>query len=336
MKKRIGFGLLAISLVLTLFLAACGDGQAGAEDAPPRVAALFPVPDPASGGGFDRANVAGLRVLEEEFGWHVSIAENVPYPQLDETAISFLTQGYDMIMYFDAGMMGSFETLPYDFPDQWFVMFSIVHEIPNLPNVAAFSPDFIEWGMITGMAMAEASETGIIGILGGAPIPALLEVFSGVIEGARFVDPEIEYIVHWTGDWNCPARHSEMTMLMVNAGADVTFASTGAGARGVYEAAEASGTRTMGFAWDVYDDNPAAILGSLMFNTPRSFAEFARAFESGTLGNEIVNLDSGYFEWADFRGSISPETESRILELTEQFKAGEIVIPLVLHPHIMQ
>lgn len=342
MNKKVFLKVLPVLLALLMLLSACGTPAPAKKDeaeqgkSKPKVAALFPVPDPATGGGFDRANMAGLKVLEEELGWTVSIADNVPYPKLNETAISYLSKGYDMIMYCDAGMAESFTELPKQYPDKWFIMCSTILEIPDLPNVAAYSPDFIEWGMITGMAMGRASKTGKIGILGGSPIPVLREIFSGIIEGAKYVNPNIEYVVYWSGDWNDTARHSELTKLMVDEGCDITFACTGAGAKGVYEAAEATGTLTMGFAWDVYDDNPKAILSSLKLNTPKSFKELGESFEKGTLKNEIVTLNHDYFAWADFRGSASEEVEKDIIELTEKFMSGEIKIPLVLHDEIMK
>lgn len=338
MKKRM-LSKIAMALALLLLISACASPAAPApppatpeqpEATMPRVGTMFSIPDPRNAGGWDRAQMAGFDVLTNA-GWHVSVAEDVPYPMISNTVLNFIDMGYDMIIYPDAGMMDSFMTLPYDNPDTWFIMASIVEEIPNLPNVAAFSPDFVEYGKVVGLMAGAATETGHVGIIGGSPVPILQNVFSGVIEGVRYVNPDAEVTVLWAGDWTDTARHREITQMLVDSGVDILFTITGPADHGVYEVAESTGALVIGYTWDMFDANPGAFLTSLLIDTPRLFQEILDDFNNGTLTNTITPLGREYFRLADFRGSVSPEVEAEIRDLVDRFIRGEIYVPLIIH-----
>jgi len=322
-------------MLFVLVACANNSNNSSKSDGPPKVASLFSIPDPRNAGGWDRAQMAGLDVLSNDFGWEVNIAESVPYPRISEIVLGFVDQGYDIVIYPDAGMMESYMELPADNPDTLFIMCSIIDEIPQVPNAAAYAPDFHEYGMLVGLAMGRASQTNKIGIIGGAPIPVLQRVFSGVIEGAKVANPNIEATVLWAGDWTDTAKHREISMLLTNEGCDMLFTVTGPADKGVYEVAEATGALVVGYTWDMYNDNPNAFLTSLIVNTPSFYKQLAEDFLAGKIKNEIVSLDRQYFYFADFRGSVPKDVEDDIRELARKFLAGEISVPNTIHEDIM-
>lgn len=346
-KKRSLVFILVLVLAISTVLTGCGSNQAPAEqpkeaeqpqETPKtvKVGSMFSVPDPVNGGGWDRAHYQGLMVLKDKYGWDVSVAENVPYPKISETALNYLDKGYDMIIYPDNGMIESWKELSPQFKDNWMLMTSAVDELPDSPKVAAYAPNFYEYGNLVGIAAAKASKTGKIGLLGGSPIPVLESLFSGIIEGAKFVNPDSEVVVYWAGDWVDTAKHREITLLEIQEGVDVIFTVTGPAAKGVYEAAESKNAKVIGYCWDLYDDNPNAIMTSLMLDTPTMYDEVAKDFTNGTLEKKVYDLGSKYFNFADFRGSVPADVEKDILDTAEKFKSGEIKIPEVIHSEIMK
>ncbi len=342
-KKYIAFIILAI-FISSIMLTGCGGGgtesepenEQGQEEQTIKVGSMFSIPDPPNAGGWDRAHYAGLMTLKEKYGWEVSVAENVPYPKTAETAVNYLDKGYDMIIFPDNGMIEAWKELAPQYPDKWMILTSMADELPDSPKAAAYAPDFYEYGNLIGIAAAKASKTGTIGLLGGSPIPVLETLFSGAIEGAKYVNPDAKVIVYWAGDWVDTAKHRELTALMNQNGADVIFTVTGPAAKGVYEAAESKGAKVIGYCADLYNDNPNAIMTSLLMDTPLLYSEVAENFKNGTLENKIYNMGSKYFKFADFRGSIPEDVEKEILDLTEKFKNGEIEIPVVIHDEIMK
>jgi basic membrane protein A len=345
-KKRLVL-MLVLVLAISTILTGCGAKPAPADSAKPaeqpkdapktlKVGSMFSVPDPANGGGWDRAHYQGLMTLKEKYGWEVSVAENVPYPKISETALNYLDKGYDMIIYPDNGMIESWKELAPQFQDKWMLMTSAVDALPDSPKVAAYAPNFYEYGNMVGIAAAKASKTGKIGLLGGSPIPVLESLFSGIIEGAKAVNPNAEVVVYWAGDWVDTAKHREITLLEIQEGADVIFTVTGPAAKGVYEAAESKNAKVIGYCWDLYNDNPKAIMTSLMLDTPKMYDEIGKDFQDGTLEKKVYDLGSKYFNFADFRGSVPADVEKDIKDTVEKFKNGELKIPVVIHEEIMK
>jgi len=341
LKKKNLIFITALLMVTAMLVTSCGQkaGEPAKQDDKAKslkIGTMFSVPDPANGVGWDRAQYAGLMALKSNLGAEVSVAEDVPYPKISETVINYLDKGYNMIIYPDNGMIESFKELAPKYPDNWMIMVSKVDELPNSPKVAAYSPDFYVYGNMVGIAAAKASKTGTIGVLGGSPIPVLKDLFSGIIEGAKTVNPNIKVIVYWAGDWVDTTKHREMTLLQIQNGADVIFTVTGPAAKGVYEAAESKGAKVIGYSDDLYNDNPKAIMTSLMIDFVQVYTEVGNNYKSGTLEKKIYDMGSKYFKFADFRGSVPADVEKDINATVEKLKSGELKIPVKIHEEIMK
>ncbi len=296
-----------------------------------KAAVIWSITDPARAGGWDRAQHAGYAVLEEEFGWELTIAEGVPYGDCSKIAADYAARGYDIVIFPDNGMLDSWKEVALEHPDTWFVMMSLYDELPDAEKVAAWKPDFYSYGNMVGAVAAKVSESGLIGVVGGVPITALELQFSGIIEGAKVVNPDIEVEVSWVGDWDNVANHSEVTKVQLEKGADVIYTVSGNATKGVYEAAETGGAFTIGYAADFYDDAPETILTSVIADIAPAYRELAEAFESGNLAGKEGTISTECFEPADFRGKISEDLEAEILEIIEDIKSGKIDIPVKMH-----
>jgi len=314
--------LLMISLTTMTF---------GAKQTDIKVGTMFAVPYPETAGGWDRVQYKGLQVLKNEFGWEISIAENVPYPKSSEIAMGYLDKGYDIIIYPDNGQIESWKELSPQYPDKWIIMMSLVDELPDSPKSAAYCVDFYIYGNLLGITMAKTSKTGVIGVTGGVPIPVLKVMFSGIIEGAKAVNPDVKTFVYYAGDWSDVAKNRETAALLTQKGADVIFTVTGPGTKGVYELAETKGAKVIGYAYDAYEDSPNSIMTSLMIDLESVYREMANDYLNGTLEHKIYSLGSKFFKLADFRGSISPEVEQDVHDTIEEFKNGKLKVPYKIH-----
>jgi len=342
MNKRL---LLITTMVLILaMIALTGTGcpQRQPEPAKPeppkqiRVGAIYSVPNPARAGGWDRAQFAGLQLLQKEFGWHVAIAEGVPFPKLAETASGYADKGYDIVIFTSSAHMAAKKEVAPKYPNTRFLLMSVAAELPDLPNVGAFSPNMYVYGNLVGIVGAKASKSGVMGAIGGMPIPVLEILFSGIIEGAKAVRPDAKVKVSWAGDWVDLAKHREVTLLQAQEGADVFFTVTGPGTMGVFEAAESKGAFSIGYAADWYDDAPRTVMTSVLVDVEKMYREMAQAFTAGTLSNKIVSLDATYFKLADFRGKLPADVEKAIRDTVGRVQKGELKIPVKMHPDIMK
>lgn len=338
-KVKVSIALLLTALMVMSVLAmGCPPQQVVEEpvdepvaEVPVRVGVIYSIPDPARGGGWDRAQYAGQSLLRDEFGWELSIAEDVPFPKQASTAAAFAEKGFDMVIFTSAGHIDAWMEVAPQHPDTWFLLMSVVTELPESDNVAAWSPDMYTYGTLIGAVAAMLSETNVIGLVGGVPVGALVELFSGVIEGAKAINPETEVLVSWVGDWVDKAAHNEVTRLQIVEGADIIFTVTGPGTFGVYEAADAGGAWVIGYAHDMYEDAPGTIVTSLVFDTTTMYRDLAESFLDGTLTRKIVPVGAELFTLAGFRGHIPAEKEAEIRATKQKIVTGEIVIPRVVH-----
>ncbi len=326
--------LVAVILLIGLmsFLAAgCQNGSQGEEEKV-KAAVIWSITDPERAGGWDRSQHAGYQVLEDEFGWELSIAEGVPYGDVAKIAADYAERDYDIVIFPDNGMIDAWKEVAPQYPDTWFVMMSNIDDMPDAEKVAAWYSDPYVWGNIVGAVGAKISEPGVIGVVGGVPIKALAADFSGIIEGAKAVDPEVKVEISFVGDWDNVANHSEVTKVLTERGADVLYTVSGPATKGVYEAAEAAGAFSIGYASDFYDDAPGTIATSVLIDHAPAYREMAEAYLAGTLAGKDCLISNDCIGVADFRGAISEELETEILQMVEDFKSGKIVIPEVMHP----
>jgi basic membrane lipoprotein Med (substrate-binding protein (PBP1-ABC) superfamily) len=336
MRKRFWLGLALMLITGLLFVAVlgCGGGEEDPGNGDPeekvRVGVIYSIPDPARAGGWDRAQFAGHSILESEFGWEVSIAESVDFPKLAETAAEFAENGFDLVIFTSSAHTDAWMEVAPQYPDTWFLMMSMANELPDAEKVAAWSPDMYVYGTMVGSVAAMASESGIIGAIGGMPIPALTVMYSGIIEGAKAINPDSEVLVSWVGDWVDVATHSEVTRLQTDQGADMIFVVTGPATKGVFEGAEAGGALVIGYASDWYNDAPDAVLTSVLVDTLPIYREMAEAYLAGTLTRKINELTAANFSLADFRGKLA-EKEAEIRDTVAKIQSGEIEIPRVMH-----
>jgi len=349
MKRSLLAKLIALVLMLTLVLSACApattpetpaspttpDAQTTdtpTSDAPVRVGVIFAIPNPRMGGGFDRAQMVGIDYLEEQFGWEIIIAEDVPLPQVNDVAASYLDMGFDMVIYTSSAMAGPWLELAPQYPDQWLIVASQANELPEgTEKAASFFYDFYAYGVLQGIVLGLLTETNEVGVMGGMPIPTTAIMFSGVIEGVRAVNPDANVTINYVGDWVDVANHREIAELMIQNGVDQIFALTGPGQMGVFEAAETHGIGVIGYAHDMWDMAPNVIRTSVLMDTTFLFREIAEGFINGTLSKGLFELGSEAMSVADFRGSVPAELEAEVFDTVARFQSGELVIPRVDH-----
>ena len=335
MSKRgsLKVAVLATLVGVALLFAVCG-GKAYAADKKIRVGTQFNITNPPKAGGWDRADWPGIEYMRKVLGWEVSVAEGVPYPQSASIAAGYAEKGYDIVVFPDNGMIEAFKSVPAQYPKTWFIMTSGTDALPDAEKVAAWVPDFYVYGNMVGVVAALASKSGVIGVSGGVPIPVLLQMYSGIIEGAKAVRPSVKVDVSWVGDWVDLPKHKEVTNLQIQNGADVIFTVTGPGTTGVFEAAEQGGAKCIGYAADWYADAPKAVMTSVLIDKAQMYKDLGEKFLKGTLKKQIYPVGANFFKLADFHGSLNSQTIAKIQEVVKNLQTGKLKIPVVMHPEI--
>jgi basic membrane lipoprotein Med (substrate-binding protein (PBP1-ABC) superfamily) len=147
-----------------------------------------------------------------------------------------------------------------DYPDIAFVFGS--GGGPADPNFSVFDNWIHEPAYLAGMLAGGMTESGIIGVVGGVPVPEVNRITNAFIAGAREVNPEVEAKVSFINSWFDPAKAQEAALAQIDAGADVLYAER----FGVIEAADLNDLIAVGNMSDQSSLAPDNVITSVTWN----------------------------------------------------------------------
>ena len=167
-------------------------------------------------------------------------------------------------------------------------------------------------------------------------IPVLHDFFIGYEQGAKYIDPDIEILQSFAGEWSNPLKGKELTLAMYETGADVVMNVASGTGNGVLEGAKEAGHFAIGVDLNQDGDQPGAVFTSMVKRVDNACYELIKSVVEGTFqGNttEYLDLVKGGVSLTDMSvvkealGDKFPtDIQEKIEELTEKVKSGEIVV----------
>ncbi len=135
-----------------------------------------------------------------------------------------------------------------DYPDQKFaILDTVVDDVENIHSLSAFHPEqhFLS-GVIAGLVtqddrMPMANPENVLGFAIAMDSPVSRAQAAGFMAGARYVNPEVEFITNYIGSYKDPAKAKEIAMTAYGRGADIVCQNAGASGMGVFAAGEEAG-----------------------------------------------------------------------------------------------
>ena len=328
MRRFIGAALAAVGTALGGTAVGAAVGAAGAEDFAPAI--VF------DGSKFDKSfNEAawnGAERFKAETGIPYREFE-VANPAMREQAIrNMARRGAQIVVAMGFAQAAAVEAVAREFPD---TRFTLVDMVVDLPNVQSLIFKEHEGSFLVGMAAAMASKTGRIGFVGGMDIPLIRKFALGYVEGARYVNPDIEIYQNMTGAtpaaWKDPTRGGELARSQFDRGADVVYAAAGATGIGVYQAAKDAGKLAIGVDSNQNHLHPGVMLTSMVKRVDVAVYEAFRSARDGSWkgGVQVLGLAEDGVGWAldEYnRSLVSAEMEAAIERARQDIIAGRIVV----------
>ena len=249
MRKKNLTKIIAVGCATTLLCGAisgCGDGKAKKEDdGKTRIVLLL------NGYLGDLAwydcSAAGMKAIEEKYGDEVEtkiIEMTTDQSKYDSIIEDTLNEDWDVVVAGSWTMLEYIEAAAEDYPDTEFWFFD--EPLEGYDNVYSMSYSANEGSFLAGMAAASASDTGVIGFIGGADSTVVNDSLVGYLEGAAYVNPDVKAVVSYTGNWDDSAKGKELASAQYNAGADIIFQLASNAGVGVFEAAKETGKLAIG------------------------------------------------------------------------------------------
>ena len=326
MKRLIGAVLAAVGMTAVGTTAV---GTAGAADFTPAV--VFDM-----GSKFDKSFNEAAWNGAERFKAETGIAYRefeVSNPAMREQAIrNMARRGARIVVAMGFAQAAAVEAVAREFPD---TKFTLVDMVVDLPNVQSLIFKEHEGSFLVGMAAAMASKTGKVGFVGGMDIPLIRKFALGYVEGARYVNPDIEIYQNMTGTtpaaWNDPTRGGELARSQFDRGADVVYAAAGGTGIGVYQAARDAGKLAIGVDSNQNYLHPGTMLTSMVKRVDVAVYEAFKSARDGSWkgGVQILGLAEDGVGWAldEYNRRLVPAgMEAAIEQARQDIIAGRIVV----------
>ena len=205
-----------------------------------------------------------------------------------------------------------------DYPDIAFVFGS--GGGPANPNFSVFDNWIHEPAYLAGMLAGGLTESNIIGIVGGVPVPEVNRISNAFIQGAQWVNPEVEAKVSFINSWFDPASAKEAALAQIDAGADVLYAERA----GVIEAAVQEDLIAVGNMSDQSADGPDHVVTSVTWNMTPTVEYIIDQVAGGTYTSQDLK---DFSMVAKGGAALAPINEALVpADLLETVKAKEAEI----------
>lgn len=211
-----------------------------------------------------------------------SFSENVANTDYERVMREYAEAGQQLIVGEVFGLERAARKVAKDYADTAFLMGSSFG--PVGPNFSVFDNWIHEPSYLSGMVAGDATESNVIGMVGGYAIPEVNRLMHAFMDGARAVNPDVKFIVNFIDSWYDPPKAKESAFAMMDAGADIMYAER----FGVSDAAVERGVKAIGNVIDTAPDYPGTILASALWHM------------EATIDKAISSVKSGTFEASDY------------------------------------
>jgi basic membrane lipoprotein Med (substrate-binding protein (PBP1-ABC) superfamily) len=241
-------------------------------------------------------------------------SESVANTDYERVMREYAEKGVDLIIGEVFGLERAAREVAADYPEIAFLMGSSFG--PSQPNFAVFDNFIHEPSYLTGMIAGKATESNVIGMVGGYAIPEVNRLMHAFMEGAREVNPDVKFQVSFINSWYNPPRAKEAAFAMIDGGADILYAER----FGVSDAAKERGIKAIGNVIDTAEQYPGTILASALWHMEPTIDRAIKA----VIESRFEPADYGQYSYMAHGGSSFVADEGLVdAKMLEQVKARE-------------
>lgn len=199
-------------------------------------------------------------------------------------------------------------------------------------KVAAVLFDAHEGGYLAGVAAANETESGTLGIVASAEDLNWFTMSGGFIQGAQSVNPDIQIVIAYIGpaEYGDSAGGQRVASQVIAAGADIIFGMGDGATIGYLQAIETASTpvRYIATIGDVTEiDTTGAMLTSVLWNFDLAYKLAIADLEAGVYGttNYILNVANGGLSLAK-SGNLNEAAGAAVEAATAGISDGSITV----------
>ena len=205
---------------------------------------------------------------------------------------------------------------------------------PHGTNFAVFDNYIHEPCYLMGILAGQMTTTNRIGMVGGYPIGEVNRLFHAFMNGARSVNPDVEFKVTFIGSWYDPPKAKEAAFAQVEAGVDVLYAERA----GVVDAARESGIIAFGNVNDMNkeENGTDVVVTSALWDMNAAISNAIQEVKEGRFQavdyKEWTMMQKGgaslapYYEFED---RIPAEAKAKVEEIKAAILDGSFVVEII-------
>jgi basic membrane protein A len=286
---------------------------------------------------FNDSAMEGIRQAIKKYGIDYDYAEPKAITEYYTYLSQFAnTRRYDLIISIGFDQADALGSVAARFKDQ---KFAIVDMVVDRPNVASYIYKEQERGFLLGYISAlmttrtddeRINKDRVVGVIGGMKIPLIDANIAGFIKGAAYADRKVKVLHSYVGHWADPAKGKELTISMLEQGADVIWGAAGRSGLGVINAVKEKNRYAIGSDADQGYLAPKNVLtnGMKYVNNTVEIAIGKVIDNTFTAGIHKLGVKENALGYSE---SLLPqEVLSKLEKIKRKMIAGEISIPSTL------
>jgi basic membrane protein A and related proteins len=285
------------------------------------------LPGPITDGTFNTAAYQGIKAAEKKYKIKVSVQENTTFAQSESALLQFARQGYDVVIGHGFQFGDPAKKIHKQFPKTWFIINTT--KVAAAPNLASFDNRWGDAGYVAGAVAALMTKTGTVGHIGGIPVPVIKEFNEGFTTGAKRFKPNVNVLSAFVGSFSDIAKGKEITLSMIERGADVVTATGNESVIGTIQAAKEKNVMAIGTAFDSASFAPDTIVTTAIvrFDINLDMAIGLVVANKLEPKNYLLGFNENGVDLAPYRnfeGKIADADKAKIKQLIADIKAGKV------------
>ncbi len=344
MKIRLTFVVLALVVVVSLLVTACGKPtpvlettQApSASGASPlvgthkKVAGVFP--GPVNDAGWTTSAYLGLINLRDKYGYEIAYTENVKVEDAEQVIREYAEAGYDIIFAHGFEYADPIKKVALEYPKLKFIHNN--GSEGGVANLYTITFSAGEGGYFMGRLACQITKSGKVAYIAGTEFPILSHHIAMSRQACQDIGKSnVEVIESYVGSWADPAKAKELAAAAIEQGVDVLILEADAGDPGTVEAAKeaaAAGKYIRVISW-VKDKNylaPDIVIGGWDERVSRLMEYATEQAVAGKPGGHFaIGLKEGAVGLNPFYGLVPLEVENDIVNTLKKYMEDPKSLP---------
>jgi basic membrane protein A len=285
------------------------------------------LPGPISDGTYNSAAHQGIKAAEKKYNIKVSIQENTGFAQSEAALANFAREGYDVVIGHGFQFGEPAQKIHKRYPNTWFIINTA--KVAAAPNLASVDNRWGDAGYVAGAVAAVVSKTGTVGHIGGIPVPVIQEYNEGFERGAKRMKSDIKVLSAYVGSFSDIAKGKEVTISLIERGADVVTATGNESVMGTIQAAREKKVLAIGTAFDSAALAPETIVTTAIVRMDVNIDLMIGKVTDKTIEpkNYLLGFQEnglGLAPYKQFESKISAADRAKIDQLIADIKAGKV------------